>query len=107
MVYFDYSEHLYGFTGKSIYILFAQGVLLILFTGYGILFGNKELPIRDKVPLIIAILFVILTLVIKYTVDGADYNTQAYQFALITISIYFSLENQDSKALLELKKSKD
>ena len=107
VVYFDYSEHLYGFTGKSIYILFAQGVLLILFTGYGILFGNKELPIRDKVPLIIAILFVILTLVIKYTVDGADYNTQAYQFALITISIYFSLENQDSKALLELKKSKD
>lgn len=105
--YFDYTNHLYGFTGKSIYILFGQGILLILFTGYGILFGNKELPIRDKIPLIAAILFVVATLVVKYTVEGASYNTQAYQFALITIAIYFSLENQDSKVLSELKKSKD
>ena len=105
--YFDYSTHLYGFSGKPIYILFGQGILLIIFTGYGILFGNKELPIKDKIPLIIAIAFVIATLVIKYTIDGADYNTQAFQFALITISIYFSLENQDSKVLVELQKSKD
>ena len=105
--YYDYSTHLYRFYGNTLYLLMTQGLVLIAFTCYGIFFGNKELKVRDKIPLIMAIIFVIALLVVKYTVEWAEYNTQSFQFALIAIALFFSLENQDSKALLELKKSKD
>ena len=99
--FYDYenSTHLYGFGGLATITMYAiAGVLMLLVI---IVFSNKKLQFKDKNIVFFSISVIAGATLIQIFIPNADYNIQNFQFILMLMALFFTLENQDNKLLDE------
>ena len=99
--FYDYAntDHLYTFAGQATYIMYAVAVVLIVLVV--IIFSNKKLQIKDRNIVFFSIFIISGATLLQIFIDNADYNIQNFQFILILMALFFTLENQDNKLLDE------
>ena len=105
MEFFDYSTHIYNFGGPALDVAYlAAGVVMFLMI-YGFIF-NKDIRAEMRIPIIYCVALIILSTAIQFFIPNTDYNVQNFQFTLMLMTLFFTIESQDTKLLSEHEKSK-
>lgn len=104
--YYDYSTHIYVFGGQAVIIPLVMACFLFLTIVFGLLF-NKDISHQQKIPIYFSCILLILITVVQYFFLSVDFNVQNFQFSVMLMTLYFTLENQDNKILTELEASKE
>lgn len=105
-IYNDGIEHLYCFEGDATVLGYGLAIVLILFVIYVFFIKKTDIKNNQKKSLFVALLCIIGTIVTQFLVSEADYNIQNFQFVIMLMALFFTLENQDNKLLIEHEKSK-
>ena len=103
--YYDYTNHIYNFTGDAPYVAFAIAGVVIFLMIYGFIF-NQTIKTYQRIPIIYCIVLIIVSTLLQFMLPDADYNIQNFQFTLMLLTLYFTIESQDTKLLDEHEKSK-
>ena len=91
----------YNFIGNAPYVVYALGGLGITLAIYALLFKNDIAQKSQKIVVIASLVFIAVTLLIQFLFPQYDYNIQNFQFTLLLLALYLTIENQDSKILSE------
>lgn len=103
--YYDYTNHIYNFTGDASYVAFAVAGVVIFLMIYGFIF-NQTIKTYLRIPIIYCVVLIIVSTLLQFMLPDADYNIQNFQFTLMLLTLYFTIESQDTKLLDEHEKSK-
>ena len=105
-IYTNGSNGLFRFEGPAVEVEFVLALLAILFMIYTFVLKKGIVNQNQKTPMYLCIFFVVAITILQIIVPKADYNIQNFQFVLILMSLFFTLENQDTKLLSEHEESK-
>ncbi len=99
----DTTSHniVYSFTGEATYIAYILGGLGILLSVYALIIKHDIVKKEQRTTISIAVILVAITLSVQFFMPEYDYNIQNFQFTLLLLALYFTLENQDNKILEE------
>ncbi len=106
---FDYTGSktgFYNFGGPAANIAYVDGGILLIIICIVIIFKGNTLTKSQKKPIYFTVALFILIL-IPQTLLNYDYNTITFMFAFMVATLYFTIENQDSKLIQELQVSKE
>lgn len=106
---FDYTGSktgFYNFGGPAANIAYVDGGILLIIICIVIIFKGNTLTKSQKKPIYFTVALFILIL-IPQTLLNYDYNTITFMFAFMIATLYFTIENQDSKLIQELQVSKE
>ena len=103
--FYDYTDHIYNFTGDAPYVAFASAGVVIFLMVYGFIF-NSDIKTYQRIPIIYCVGLIVLSTLLQFMIPNADYNIQNFQFTLMLLTLYFTIESQDTKLLDEHEKSK-
>ncbi len=92
---------LYTFAGDAVLVPYILGGLDILLALYAFVFKEGLVQKGQRKVVVLAIAFLVLTLTIQFIFPELDYNIQNFQFTMLLLALYFTLENQDNKILVE------
>ena len=99
------NNELFVIGGSAVYALYGISFLLIAILLFSILKNGGKLPISQRIPLyFVFILFIVITAIQQFWVD---FNDLTFIFSFAVIAMYFTIESQDNKLLIELEKSKE
>lgn len=99
------NNELFVIGGSAVYALYGISFLLIAILLFSILKNSGKLPISQRIPLyFVFILFIVITAIQQFWVD---FNDLTFIFSFAVIAMYFTIESQDNKLLIELEKSKE
>ena len=91
----------YSFAGSATYVAYSLGAIGILLAIYAFIVKHDIVKKDQRTTISVAILSVAITLLIQFMFPKFDYNIQNFQFTLLLLALYFTLENQDNKILEE------
>lgn len=99
--FYDYenTSHLYGFGGPATISMYAIAAILMILVI--LVFSSKKLQFKDKNIVFFSISVIAGATLIQIFIPNADYNIQNFQFILMLMALFFTLENQDNKLLDE------
>ena len=100
------SNNVYNFAGDATYVAYVLGGFDILLALYTIAFRPDLVKKGQRIIMGLAIVFVAVTLLIQFLFPALDYNIQNFQFTLLLLALYLTLENQDNKLLTEHEEQK-
>ena len=106
---FDYTGSktgFYNFGGPAANIAYVDSGILLIIICIVIIFKGNTLTKSQKKPIYFTVALFILIL-IPQTLLNYDYNTITFMFAFMVATLYFTIENQDSKLIQELQVSKE
>ena len=103
--FYDYSESLYVFGGMSSYYIVFLGVMAILTMVIGIV-SSKSINKKQKLPLYLCLVIISVLLFLQYAILQIEFNLENFLYAILLMTLYFTLENQDNMILEELGESK-
>ena len=106
---FDYTGSktgFYNFGGPAANIAYVDGGILLIIICIVMIFKGNALTKSQKKPIYFTVALFILIL-IPQTLLNYDYNTITFMFAFMVATLYFTIENQDSKLIQELQVSKE
>lgn len=107
-IYDDYSNRLYVFGGPATMCAYITAVPLVLLTLYIFFIKRRNLStLQQRKPLLFSIIFIVGITFIQVFIKNGDFNIQNFQFTMILFSLYFTLENQDNKVLIQSEKVKE
>lgn len=99
------NNELYVIGGPAVFALYGISFILILVVLFSLLRNSRNVPLNQRLPLyFVFVLFVVITGIQEF---WFDFNDLTFLFAFAVIAMYFTVESQDSKLLVELKKSKE
>lgn len=96
----------YNFGGPAANIAYVDSGILLIIICIVIIFKGNTLTKSQKKPIYFTVALFILIL-IPQTLLNYDYNTITFMFAFMVATLYFTIENQDSKLIQELQVSKE
>ena len=99
--FFDYTNHIYSFTGDATYVPYFLALVLVIILVYGMVFNNYRIKSGQRKPILFSIILLVITTLLQFFIESFDYNIQNFQFVVILMSLYFTFENQDVKLLEE------
>ena len=100
------SNNVYNFVGDATYVAYVLGGFDILLALYTIAFRPDLVKKGQRIIMGLAIIFVAVTLLLQFIFPALDYNIQNFQFTLLLLALYLTLENQDNKLLTEHEEQK-
>lgn len=106
---FDYTgskSGFYNFGGPAANIAYVDGGILLIIICIVMIFKGNALTKSQKKPIYFTVALFIL-IIIPQTLLNYDYNTITFMFAFMIATLYFTIENQDSKLIQELQLSKE
>ena len=106
---FDYTgskSGFYNFGGPAANIAYVDGGILLIIICIVMIFKGNALTKSQKKPIYFTVALFIL-IIIPQTLLNYDYNTITFMFAFMIATLYFTIENQDSKLIQELQVSKE
>ncbi len=103
---FDVDNGLYSFAGNASLVVYALGGVGIALSIYSFLIRNDIAKSNQKFTMASAIVFVVITLVVQFLFPSLDFNIQNFQFAMLLLALFLTLENQDNKLLKEHEEQK-
>lgn len=103
--YFPAKNKLYSFGGSAIYVAYVVGAILIICTLAIVVKSRAKVQKSQKASLIVMIIMLIAILVTELS-TGYDYNTTTFLFSIVITTLYFTVENQDSKKIEELDRQR-
>ena len=104
--YFTSGNNLYSFAGPAVNVVYIVGFALVVIILLVLLIRNLEYPKSQKFPIYFSFVFLIVMFSIQF-ITGYDYNILTFVFSLMMATLYFTIESQDNRLLLELEKSKE
>ncbi len=105
-LYYGDSVDLYRFDGPGSNIVYFSAAIAILYMIYIFIIRKKFINVNQRKPMYFAIVFILLLNILQIFIPIIDYNTQNFQFVIILMALFFTLENQDTKLLSEHEESK-
>ena len=99
--FFDYTNHIYSFTGDATYVPYFLALVLVIILVYGMVFNNYRIKSGQRKPILFSIILLVITTLLQFFIESFDYNIQNFQFVVILMSLYFTFENLDVKLLEE------
>ncbi len=102
----DTGSYAYNFVGNAPYVVYVWGGLAITLALYALIFKSEIVKKNQKLTVMAAIIFIAVTLLIQFLFPQFDYNIQNFQFTLLLLALYLTLENQDNKLLSEHEEQK-
>lgn len=104
---YDYSDHIYSFSGDATNIGFMIAAITVGTIVYAFVIRKDLVNSTQRKPVTFT-LFVITTITILQMVnDKLDLNYQNFEFVLLLMTLYFTIESQDNKLLAEHEKNKE
>ena len=100
-------DHILNFSDGATNIGYIFGAIVIIVIIYWLVTTSKGMTTDQKKPLILAVVIVVGSLALQFFVQEADYNIQCFQYAIILMALFFTLENQDNRLLIDREKSKE
>ena len=100
------SNNVYNFAGDATLVAYVLGGFDILLALYTVAFRPDLVKKGQRMIMGLAILFVAVTLLLQFLFPALDYNIQNFQFTLLLLALYLTLENQDNKLLTEHEEQK-
>ena len=104
---YDYTNHIYSFSGDATNIGFMTAAITIGTIIYAFVFRKDLLNSNQRKPVMFAIIVIITITAIQLINDKYDLNYQNFEFVLLLMTLYFTIESQDNKLLAEHEKSKE
>ena len=104
--YFTSKGNLYSFGGPAVISIYVIGVALVFILLFCLSFNRFNLPKEQIKPLYFSVIFFVVTLLFQ-TIIGYDLNILTFQFGFMVSTLYFTIESQDNKLLVTLKKAKE
>ena len=98
--------HFYGFDGPAVEVGYLLAFLLITFVLYVFFIKKNNIQNNQKKSLLMALICIIGTVTLQFFFPSLDYNMQNFQFVMLLMALFFTLENQDNKLLQEHEISK-
>lgn len=92
---------LYNFAGSASYVTYFTGFFALSLSFFAFIIKDDILVKKQKITFISTLTIIIITLMIQFIFPSMDYNIQTFQFAMLLLSLYITVESQDSKLLLE------
>lgn len=96
----------YSFGGDAVQIVYFIGFLLLTIMLFVPSIKSFKFSKEQKKPIYFTIMFFAVITVLEI-ITKFDFNVLTFQFAFMIASLYFTIENQDNKLLIELEKSKE
>lgn len=105
--FYDYTETLYVFGGTASYVPVVLGGMGILMMLVGMTMNKDiEMTRSQKIPIYFCTVLLTAMVVMQYVILHIEFNLENFMFAIILMTLYFTLENQDNMILEELEESK-
>ena len=104
--YFTSKGNLYSFGGPAVISIYVIGVALVFILLFCLSFNRFNLSKEQTKPLYFSVIFFVATLLFQ-TIIGYDLNILTFQFSFMVSTLYFTIESQDNKLLVTLKKAKE
>ena len=99
------NNELFVIGGPAVYVVYAASFVLITFVLFSLLRNSRNIPLSQRLPLyFVFIMFMVITAIQQFWID---INDLTFLFAFTVIAMYFTVESQDGKILVELEKSKE
>lgn len=99
------NNDLYVIGGSAVTTLYMISLVLVVIVLLALLKNKSNVPLNQRFPLyFVFIFFVAIT---AFQLIYFDFNDLTYIFAFAVIAMYFTIESQDNKLLIELEKSKE
>ena len=105
-IYNDGVDHFYSFAGPAVEIGYLLAFILLSFVVYVFFIKKNNINDNKKKPLSMALICIIGTVILQFFFPTLDYNIQNFQFVILLMALFFTLENQDNKLLQEHEISK-
>ncbi len=97
---------LYSFAGPAVLVSYILGAFALIMSLYAFVFKTQIVEKGQRRIVLLAVIFIIVTLALQFVFPALDYNIQNFQFTLLLLALYFTLENQDNKLLNEHEEQK-
>lgn len=92
---------LYTFGGDAVLVAYILGGFDVLISLYAFIFKKGLVEKGQRKIVMLALIFIAVTLTVQFLLPQFDYNIQNFQFTLLLLALFFTLENQDNKLLNE------
>ena len=103
---YNITANVYSFGGSAVNIVYVVMLMMFLIIFLAILFNKLRYVKEQRLIIYFSFVFLIAILLLQL-INGYDYNIQTFIFSLMMAMMYFTVENQDNKLILELEKSKE
>ena len=104
---YNFGERIYSFSGDATNICFVIAAISLSTTIYAFVIRKDLIDANQRKPLIFAIFIIFILTAVQIAFPDYDFNYQNFQFVLLLMSLFFTLENQDNKLLNEHQISKE
>lgn len=99
------NNDLYVIGGQAVTVLYMISLVLIVIVLFALLKNKSNVPLNQRLPLYFV--FVFFVGITCFQLLYFDFNDLTYIFAFAVIAMYFTIESQDNKLLVELERSKE
>ena len=98
---------LYKFDGPAVYVAFIIAGIVVIFMLYIFVIRRDTIGNNQRKTMYLAIFIILITTLMQVFDTGKyDFNIQNFQFVIILMALFFTLENQDTKLLSEHEASR-
>ncbi len=98
-------NELYVIGGQAVTVLYAVAMVFIVVILFSLLKNPRKVSLSQRLPLYFVFIFFVLITALQ--LFYFDFNDLTFLFAFTVIAMYFTVESQDNKLLVELEKSKE
>ncbi len=105
--FYDELYHIYSFSGPAAYIGFAIAGVTLLILFYAFVIRKDMVTSSQRKTIVYTILSITIVTIMQFLFPMIDHNFQNFECVMLLLMLYLTLEDQDSKLLIEHEKSKE
>ena len=105
--FYDETYHIYSFSGPAAYIGFAIAGVTLLNLFYSFIIRKDMVTSSQRKTISYTVLSITVVTILQFLFPVIDHNFQNFECVMLLLMLYLTLEDQDSKLLIEHEKSKE